>query len=124
MIALRLKNESRAQSARQYNPSKCYMFPIALHISDSTLHILQCPSRLLSFGQRKQLRQHCLSPSAAHGFFEGILISIAPLSLSDFYQTLLSYHTHRRKSSVFGEKGRIFLHFQERYPRKAPMLYT
>ena len=54
------------------------MFPIALHISDSTLHILQCPSRASHSGRRtdfgntafpfqppmahqKDTHQHCTS---------------------------------------------------------------
>lgn len=37
-------------------------FPIALHIRDSTLHFLQCPSRRPP-GQGKRLRRHSLSPS-------------------------------------------------------------
>ena len=84
------------------------MFPIALHISDSTLHILQCPSRIPHSGRRYSFGNAAFPPSAAHGFSEGILIRIAPLSLSEIHQTLLYYHTIHRKSSTFPEKFSFF----------------
>ena len=47
------------------------MFPIALHISDSTLHILQCPSRIPHSGRRYSFGNAAFPPSAAHGSLKG-----------------------------------------------------
>mgnify|MGYP006945410900 CR=1 FL=1 len=60
------------------------------------------------FGQKIQLRQRCLSPFRRPRLSEGILIRIAPLSLSEIHQTLLYYHTIHGKSSTFPEKFSFF----------------
>lgn len=55
-------------------------YPIALHIRDSTLHFLQCPSRR-PMGQGKRLRRHSLSPSCRpRHIIRRVLIGAAPLS--------------------------------------------
>lgn len=61
------KQKSPAQSARHQKHKTYAQVPIALHIRDSTLHLLQCPSSLSPWAGKTTSATPPFSPLAAHG---------------------------------------------------------
>lgn len=91
--------------------------PIALHIRDSTLHLLQCPSNLPPWAEKITSAMPPFHPPAAHGFFGGcthrhrasILSSWLSLSLN----LLLFIPYPNGKVKCFRKKDSILLFFVE-----------
>lgn len=89
--------------------------PIALHIRDSTLHLLQCPSNSPPWAEKITSAMPPFHPPAAHGFFGGcthrhrasILSSWLSLSLN----LLLFIPYPNRKVKHFRKKDHVLLFF-------------
>ena len=78
-----------------------FTYPIALHIRDSTLHFLQCPSRRPT-GQGKRLRRHSLSPScrpgiSSEGYSSAPRLYLVIVRQSPTYSSFIPYHNMKVK---------------------------
>ena len=96
------KQKSPAQSARHQkhkNMLKCRfpeVLPIALHIRDSTLHFLQCPSSFFPWAEKATSATPPFPPPAAHGSigrgYSSSLHLYLPYLLSDVSVGLFFIH--------------------------------
>ena len=89
------KDHAKARSYR-HRKKICCKFPIALHISDSTLHFLQCPSGRPPWAEKTASATPPFHPPAAQGFSKEYLsaLHLYLILLSDVAPDCSSFITY------------------------------
>lgn len=98
------KQKSPAQSARHQKHKTYVQIPIALHIRDSTLHLLQCPSSLSPWAGKTTSATPPFSPPAAHSRIGedthrhcASIFLICCLTFPSDYSSFITYPEHKVK---------------------------